>query len=51
MINIGRGKRELIIGDRQTSKTVVATDRTLNQQDQNVICVNVAIGQKASFVA
>lgn len=51
MIPIGRGQRELIIGDRQTGKTAVATDTILNQQDQNVICVYVAIGQKASSVA
>ncbi|PHT85293.1 ATP synthase subunit alpha, chloroplastic [Capsicum annuum] len=51
MIPIGRGQRELIIGDRQTGKTAVATDTILNQQGQNVICVYVAIGQKASFVA
>ncbi|KAL6512198.1 hypothetical protein OROMI_034688 [Orobanche minor] len=47
----GRGQRELIIGDRQTGKTAVATDTILNQQGQNVICVYVAIGQKASSVA
>ncbi|KAF3654193.1 ATP synthase subunit alpha, chloroplastic [Capsicum annuum] len=47
----GRGQRELIIGDRQTYKTTVATDTILNQQGQNVICVYVAIGQKASSVA
>ncbi|KAL2224687.1 UNVERIFIED_CONTAM: ATP synthase subunit alpha, chloroplastic [Sesamum indicum] len=51
MIPIGRGQRELIIGDRQTGKTAVATDTILNQQGQNVICVYVAIGQKASSVA
>ncbi|KAF4381564.1 hypothetical protein F8388_021192 [Cannabis sativa] len=51
MIPIGRGHRELIIGDRQTGKTAVATDTILNQQGQNVICVYVAIGQKASSVA
>ncbi|KAL6518179.1 hypothetical protein OROMI_033880 [Orobanche minor] len=51
MIPIGRGQRELIIGDRQTDKTAVATDTILNQQGQNVICVYVAIGQKASSVA
>ncbi|PHT40427.1 ATP synthase subunit alpha, chloroplastic [Capsicum baccatum] len=51
MIHIGRGQRELIIGDRQTGKTTVATDTILNQQGQNVICVYVAIGQKASSVA
>ena len=50
-IPIGRGQRELIIGDRQTGKTAVATDTILNQQGQNVICVYVAIGQKASSVA
>ncbi|KAF5749207.1 hypothetical protein HS088_TW04G01171 [Tripterygium wilfordii] len=47
----GRGQRELIIGDRQTGKTAVATDTILNQQGENVICVYVAIGQKASSVA
>nr|QYB18657.1 ATP synthase subunit alpha [Conocephalum conicum]QYB18744.1 ATP synthase subunit alpha [Conocephalum conicum] len=51
MIPIGRGQRELIIGDRQTGKTAVAIDTILNQKDQNVICVYVAIGQKASSVA
>ncbi|CAI8602235.1 unnamed protein product [Vicia faba] len=51
MIPIGRGQRELIIGDRQTSKTAVATDTILNQQGQNVVCVYVAISQKASSVA
>nr|YP_009667457.1 ATP synthase CF1 alpha subunit [Cuscuta strobilacea]QCW07804.1 ATP synthase CF1 alpha subunit [Cuscuta strobilacea] len=51
MIPIGRGQRELIIGDRQTGKTAVATDTILNQQSQNLICVYVAIGQKASSVA
>nr|YP_009427197.1 ATP synthase CF1 alpha subunit [Onoclea sensibilis]ASU95889.1 ATP synthase CF1 alpha subunit [Onoclea sensibilis] len=51
MIPTGRGQRELIIGDRQTGKTAVATDTTLNQKGQNVICVYVAIGQKASSVA
>ncbi|KAM3359732.1 hypothetical protein P3S68_019443 [Capsicum galapagoense] len=51
MIPIGRGQRELFIGDRQTGKTAVATDTILNQQGQNVICVYVAIGQKASSVA
>ncbi|KAM6547282.1 hypothetical protein CsatB_018958 [Cannabis sativa] len=51
MIPIGRGQRELIIGDRQTGKTAVAKDTILNQQGQNVICVYVAIGQKASSVA
>jgi F-type H+-transporting ATPase subunit alpha len=51
MIPIGRGQRELIIGDRQTGKTAVATDTILNQQGQNGICVYVAIGQIASSVA
>jgi len=51
MIPIGRGQRELIIGDRQTGKTTIALDTILNQADQDVICVYVAIGQKASSVA
>jgi F-type H+/Na+-transporting ATPase subunit alpha len=51
MIPIGRGQRELIIGDRQTGKTAVAVDTILNQKGENVICVYVAIGQKASTVA
>lgn len=51
MIPIGRGQRELIIGDRQTGKTAVATDTILNQKEQKVICVYVAIGQRASSVA
>ncbi|KAI3948390.1 hypothetical protein MKW92_044263 [Papaver armeniacum] len=51
MIPVGRGQRELIIGDRQTGKTAVATDTVLNQNGQNVVCVYVAIGQKASSVA
>ena len=51
MIPIGRGQRELIIGDRQTGKTAVATDTILNQKGQNVVCIYVAIGQKASSVA
>ncbi len=51
MIPIGRGQRELIIGDRQTGKTAIAIDTILNQADQDVICVYVAIGQKASSVA
>nr|UCU08505.1 ATP synthase CF1 alpha subunit [Cycas clivicola] len=50
MIPIGRGQRELIIGDRQTGKTAVATDTIINQKGQDVICVYVAIGQKASSV-
>ena len=51
MIPIGRGQRELIIGDRQTGKTTVATDTVLNQKGKNVICIYVAIGQKRSTVA
>jgi F-type H+/Na+-transporting ATPase subunit alpha len=51
MIPIGRGQRELIIGDRQTGKTAVALDTIINQKGQNVVCVYVAIGQKASSVA
>jgi F-type H+/Na+-transporting ATPase subunit alpha len=51
MVPIGRGQRELIIGDRQTGKTSVAIDTILNQKGQDVICVYVAIGQKASTVA
>ena len=51
LIPIGRGQRELIIGDRQTGKTAVAIDTILNQKDQNVICVYVAIGQKESKIA
>lgn len=51
MIPIGRGQRELIIGDRQTGKTSIAIDTILNQKGKNVICVYVAIGQKASSVA
>ncbi len=51
MFPIGRGQRELIIGDRQTGKTSVAVDTILNQKGKNVICVYVAIGQKASSVA
>ena len=51
MIPIGRGQRELIIGDRQTGKTAVALDTIINQKGQNVICVYVAIGQKQSTVA
>merc|ERR1711966_263660 len=51
MIPIGRGQRELIIGDRQTGKTSVAIDTILNQKTEDVICVYVAIGQKASSVA
>lgn len=51
MFPIGMGQRELIIGDRQTGKTTVATDAILNQKGKNVVCVYVAIGQKASSVA
>ncbi len=51
MIPIGRGQRELIIGDRQTGKTAIAIDTIINQKDQNMKCVYVAIGQKASTVA
>ena len=51
MIPIGRGQRELIIGDRQTGKTSIATDTIINQKGKGVICIYVAIGQKASSVA
>lgn len=51
MIPIGRGQRELIIGDRQTGKTAIAIDTILNQKDENVICIYVSIGQKASSLA
>ncbi len=51
MIPIGRGQRELIIGDRQTGKTAIAVDTIINQKGQNVFCIYVAIGQKASTVA
>lgn len=51
MIPIGRGQRELIIGDRQTGKTAVAIDTIINQKGKNVVCVYVAIGQKASSIA
>ncbi len=51
MIPIGRGQRELIIGDRQTGKTTIAIDTIINQKGQNVICIYVAIGQKRSTVA
>ena len=51
MIPIGRGQRELIIGDRQTGKTAIAIDTIINQKDQGVNCIYVAIGQKASTVA
>ena len=51
MIPIGRGQRELIIGDRQTGKTVIALDTIINQRGKDVICIDVAIGQKCSTVA
>ena len=51
MVPIGRGQRELIIGDRQTGKTSIAVDAILNQKGQDMICIYVAIGQKASTVA
>ena len=51
MVPIGRGQRELIIGDRQTGKTAIALDTIINQKDQDVICIYVAIGQKRSTVA
>ena len=51
MIPIGRGQRELVIGDRQTGKTSVAIDTIINQKTENVVCVYVAVGQKASSVA
>ena len=51
LIPIGRGQRELILGDRQTGKTAIALDTILNQRDQNVLCVYCAIGQRASSVA
>ncbi len=51
MIPVGRGQRELIIGDRQTGKTAIAIDTILNQGDQDMICVYVAVGQKAASVA
>ena len=51
MVPIGRGQRELIIGDRQTGKTAIALDTIINQKDQNVKCIYVAIGQKSSTVA
>ena len=50
MIPIGRGQRELIIGDRQTGKSTVAIDTILNQKGENMKCVYVAIGQKASKI-
>src|SRR5881398_882838 len=51
MVPIGRGQRELIIGDRQTGKTAVAVDAIINQRGKDVICIYVAIGQKASTIA
>src|SRR5262249_17496457 len=51
MTNVGRGQRELIIGDRSTGKTAILVDTILNQRGQNMICIYVAIGQKASTVA
>ena len=51
MVPIGRGQRELIIGDRQTGKTAIAIDAIINQKDQGVLCIYVAIGQRASTVA
>ena len=51
VVPIGRGQRELIIGDRQTGKTAIAIDAIINQKDQDMICIYVAIGQKASTVA
>jgi F-type H+-transporting ATPase subunit alpha len=51
MIPIGRGQRELILGDRQTGKTTICIDTIINQSDQDVICIYVAIGQKASTIA
>ncbi len=51
LIPIGRGQRELILGDRQTGKSAIAIDTILNQRDQNVLCVYCAIGQRASAVA
>ena len=50
MIPIGRGQRELIIGDRQTGKTAIAIDTIINNQDRDLICVYVAIGQRKSTV-
>ena len=51
MFPIGRGQRELIIGDRQTGKTSIAMDTILNQKGKDTICIYVAIGQKASTIA
>lgn len=51
MIPVGRGQRELVIGDRQTGKTALAIDAIINQKDTGVKCVYVAVGQKASTIA
>jgi F-type H+-transporting ATPase subunit alpha len=51
MTNVGRGQRELIIGDRSTGKTAILIDTILNQQDQDIVCIYVAIGQKSSTIA
>ncbi|MCE1818138.1 F0F1 ATP synthase subunit alpha, partial [Enterobacter hormaechei] len=51
MIPIGRGQRELVIGDRQTGKTALAIDAIINQRDSGIKCVYVAVGQKASTIA
>ena len=51
LVPIGRGQRELIIGDRQTGKTAIAIDTIINQKSEDVVCVYVAIGQKAASVA
>ncbi|MEJ1731082.1 ATPase domain-containing protein, partial [Escherichia coli] len=51
MIPIGRGQRELIIGDRQTGKTAIAIDTIINQKEQNMKCIYVAVGQKESKIA
>src|SRR5436309_10556171 len=51
MTNVGRGQRELIIGDRQTGKTAILVDTILNQKDSDVVCIYLAVGQKASTVA
>ena len=51
MVPIGKGQRELIIGDRQTRKTAIAIDAIINQKDNDVYCIYVAIGQKRSTVA
>src|SRR5690625_7980777 len=50
MVPIGRGQRELIIGDRQTGKTDVAVDTIINQKGKDVVCIYVAVGQKASTI-